>query len=338
MQSILVIYTGGTIGMEKNKAGVYAATAGFEKLVKKAISKEILKSIPKHNYLEINPAIDSSCMTPKHWEQIAKIIVKKYDYYSGFIVCHGTDTMAYTASALSFLLGNLDKTVIVTGSQIPLTEPCSDGAANLLISLQLIAKSKVPEVCVYFANQLFRGNRVTKVSSSSMIAFESTNYPALATFENKIKLHKKRWLPTLAPDFSNFNKLKLKQDLVAIIYITPGMPTSILNSVLSSKIKGLVLVSYGSGNVPFDNKEFIRILTDISKKGIVIVNVSQCLGGDVQETYEAGSILKEINVISGRDMTIEAAMTKLYYLLSSENDIEIVKEKLTQNLRGEISL
>lgn len=335
MQPILIIYTGGTIGMEKHADGTYHPTAGFEALARQTIAPAIWQQMPAHEFLELNPAIDSADMTPAHWQLIAETIVRHYDDYAGFIVLHGTDTMAYTASMLSFLLGDLDKTVILTGSQIPLVEPCSDGANNLLVSLQLI-EQQVPEVCIYFANQLFRGNRATKISTSAMVAFESANYRILGAFENRLKLFKHRWLSSGKPQF---NLPQLIDAQVAVIYLTPGMPPGIMQAAISGKAKGLVLVSYGSGNVPVSNADLMQSLTSANERGIVMVNVSQCAGGHVSNSYAASIPLRDAGVLSGADMTIEAAVTKLYYLLAQyPNEPSTVKQLMHQPLRGELSI
>ncbi len=324
--------------MEKNADGSYQPTGGFEQLARLTIAPAIWQQMPKHDYLELTPAIDSADMTPVHWQRIAQTILDNYDDYAGFIVLHGTDTMAYTASMLSFLLLGIDKTVILTGSQIPLVEPCSDGANNLLVSLQLIAKSVVPEVCIYFANQLFRGNRATKISTSSMIAFESTNYPVLGAFENQLKLFQRRWLPPSLSRFSPSDLPSLSDGQVAVIYVTPGMPASVMQSAIDGGVKGLVIVSFGSGNVPASNADLMQSLNYASEKGVIVVNVSQCAGGQVDTTYAASLPLQKAGVVSGGDMTIEAAVTKLLYLLARySGDSEKIRRFLTVDICGEIT-
>ncbi len=334
MQKILVIYTGGTIGMEKAEDNTYHPTSGFEALAQHTIAPAIWAQMPKHEYLELTP-IDSADITPAHWSKLAETIIFHYDNYAGFIILHGTDTMAYSASMLSFLLGKLDKPVIFTGSQIPLMEPCSDGANNLLVSLQLIQKTRIPEVCIYFANQLFRGNRATKISTSAMVAFESTNYPALGTFENRLKLFKHNWLTAEPPQF---DLPTLYDGQVAVIYLTPGMPAEIIQAAIRGNARGLVIVSYGAGNVPVSHDALMQGLSEANARDIIMVNVSQCAGGHVSGSYAASKPLRDAGVISGEDMTIEAAVTKLYYLLAKYGDNhEQVKSALVKPLCGEMT-
>ncbi|MPV86319.1 asparaginase domain-containing protein [Ostreibacterium oceani] len=343
-QPTLIIYTGGTIGMEKNAQGIYTATAGFEALAKRTIAASIWAQMPAHDYLEIKPAIDSADMTPMIWQQLADLIIEKYADYDSFIILHGTDTMAYSASMLSFLLGGIDKPVILTGAQIPLIEPCSDGATNLLVALQLAANYKIPEVCIYFANTLFRGNRASKISTSAMIAFESANYPMLAAFENQIKCFPNRCLPAETPTFlattdkQRIKSLHLDKLQIAVIYLTPAMPCELIHAMIDAHVNGLVLVSYGSGNVGSHNTPLIQALQTAHEHGIVTVNVSQCSGGHVSHQYAAAQPLIRAGVVNGEDMTIEAAVTKLYYLSAVYGrDSHKIKEKCQQNLRGELT-
>lgn len=320
--------------MEQTTHGTYAPCAGFGELIEKTIAPHVLTQMPDYDVHEIQPAIDSACMTPQHWHNIAAHIIEYYDDYAGFVVLHGTDTLAYTASMLSFLLQGVTKSVIVTGSQIPLIEPCSDAHNNLLVSMQLCAKYAIPEVSVYFANQLLRGNRVVKTSTSSMIAFESANYPPLATFENHLKIHQRNWLTPSEPSFVNPT---INSGQVATLYLAPTMPNDMIEHLLAAHITGLVIVSYGAGNIPSDNQTFIDNLHRAQQQGIVMVNVSQCLGGEVSLDYEAARPLSEAGVVNGADMTIEAAVTKLNVLLATEPNNADIRRKLTENLAGELT-
>lgn len=304
---------------------------------------EIMDQIPELRHLNcridfhaFRSPIDSSNVQPAFWVELAGIIEKKYLKYDGFIVLHGTDTMAYTASALSFMLENLAKPVIFTGSQLPLGAIRTDAKRNLITSIQLAANETViPEVCIYFSNQLFRGNRSEKYTSSKFDAFESYNFPVLADTGVHIVLNKDSILkkPT--------KKLRVHKEFdtnIALIKIYPGIQVNVIESILRTKeLKALVLETFGSGNAPTDDT-FINVLHDAIKKGIIIVNVSQCSGGAVEQgKYETSIHLKEIGVLSGADISTEAALAKLMFLFGQNLNQRQIKKLFTTDLRGEMS-
>jgi L-asparaginase len=332
---ILIIYTGGTIGMMQDHRTHAWKPLDF---------KSIMVLIPELKYLDCKidfyssrKPIDSSNVQPSFWIELAGIIQKKYDHYDGFVILHGTDTMSYTASALSFMFDHLSKPVILTGSQLPLGVIRTDAKRNLITTVEIASsKTIVPEVCIYFNNQLFRGNRAEKFKSNKFDAFQSPNYPLLAEAGTEIKYNEKgvrknRKNQKLTVHFS------LNKD-VGLIRIYPGLTKEILEAALSAKnLKAIVLETYGSGNAPTDTW-FISTLKEAIDRGILVFNVSQCSGGIVEQgKYETSLRLKKIGVISGRDITREAALTKLMFLLGQGLKKSAIVKLLQQDLRGEIS-
>jgi L-asparaginase len=333
-KKVYVAYTGGTIGMKPSDKGFIPESGYFSDQISRLpeFSSPDMPQIEVHEYEHL---IDSSNITPEHWFQISQDIESRFDEFDGFVVLHGTDTMAYTASALSFMLEDLSKPVIVTGSQIPWSQMRTDARDNLITSLMLAGNYDIPEVGLYFHNRLYRGNRSRKLDASGFHAFESPNFPALAEVGTQILIKDHLLLKEPA---KTLNIQRIEPPKVVILSLFPGFDASMLESVLSSGIQGLVLMTYGMGNAPSDDKEFLRVLTKYSEQGVVIINCTQCYKGSVDMCgYETGHGLLDAGVVSGFDMTPEATLTKLSYLLSCNISIEQVKEKMQLNLRGELT-
>ena len=335
MSKILIIHTGGTIGMVKTADGYQPVGTYFRDAV---FHMDSLKAegMPAWDFIECDPLLDSSRMGVKDWNKMGQMIAEHYDAYDGFVILHGTDTMAYSASALSFMLENLNKPVILTGSQIPLCETRSDGRDNLITSMIIAGEGRVREVCVYFGGLLLRGNRVTKYSAQGMQAFISPNYPVLADAGISIQYNDSAFLK---PEEKKFCFRTFADVPIGVIRVFPGIRFDLFESILSEKMKGVVIETFGSGNVPDDNGTLLELLQKAKEKDIVIVVCSQCLQATVDmSAYEAGSGLRKAGAVSGKDMTSEAAVTKLYYLFNTCDDVQTIKKKIEENLRGELSV
>jgi L-asparaginase len=325
---IYVAYTGGTIGMQQSSNG-FVPVPGFLSDTVKSMPEFYRTEMPEFDIHEYHPVIDSSDMTPAHWLEIATDIQNHYADYDG------TDTMAYTASALSFMLEDLAKPVIVTGSQIPLAQLRSDGQVNLLNALYLAAYYPIAEVALFFNNKLFRGNRATKADADGFDAFSSPNFSPLLEAGIHIDLIAGQLAPAVAS--STLTIAKITPQPISVVTLYPGISAEVIKNMAAAPIKALIIKSYGVGNAP-QQAELLEALTEASARGTVIVNCTQCFKGKVNMGgYATGNALRSCGVISGYDMTLEATLTKLHYLLSQPLSTEQVRHLMQQSLRGELT-
>jgi L-asparaginase len=334
-KKVYIAYTGGTIGM-KLIGRHYLPVSNYLQEEMAAIPSFSHPSLPAYRINEYEPLLDSPNMTPGDWSRIARDIYDHYEEYDGFIVLHGTDTMAYTASALAFMFHGLRKPIIVTGSQIPLCEIRNDAQENLITALTLAASDRpIPEVALYFNSQLLRGCRAVKVDADGFDAFDSPNLPPLATVGIEVEVNHQLVKRTPSEELVLW---EITEPGVGALRLFPGISAEVLDNMLRPPLRGLVLETYGGGNGPTNDKRFLEVLRAATARGVVIVNCTQCLRGTVDLTkYETGTLLADAGLISGFDMTAEAALTKLAYLFSIDTDPAWVKEKMQEDLRGELT-
>ena len=339
--ALLLIYTGGTIGMEQDMKDLTLKPFDFSQTLDEV--PEIRKFAFKIDTYSFEPPIDSSDVEPSLWQDLARLIKDKYEDYDGFIILHGTDTMSYSASALSFMLDGLTKPVIFTGSQLPIGVPRTDGKENLISAVEIAsAKDKdghpaVPEVCVCFDSLLMRGNRSTKVNSEVFRAFQSPNFPPLAEAGINIRYNNEY----IRKPNDWYQSLTINTELdtrVSILKIHPGITPEVVRNILCGKdTRAIIMETYGSGNAP-TRDWFLDIVKESSAMNKIIVNVTQCLAGTVNmNIYANGKALERAGVIDGYDSTTESALAKLFYLMGKSRDNEWVKAMMGRNLKGEIS-
>ena len=337
---VLLIYTGGTIGMGRNPKTDALEPLDFNHLIENLPEfKSITTQIDVYQF---TPAIDSSDMNPRLWAQIVRIIADQYEQYDGFVVLHGTDTMAFTASALSYMLENLTKPVILTGSQLPISQLRTDGKENLVTSIEIASAYHqdgtpiVPEVCIYFSGKLLRGNRSTKINADGFNAFDSFNYPHLADAGVNIVYHEEY---ILKPDYTKPMKPHFVMDPNVVVFtLFPGIQENIVRHILDApELRSIVMRTYGSGNAP-QKPWLMHLLKQATEHGINIVNISQCAAGTVEMArYDNGYQLKNAGVISGYDATVESTVTKLMHLQGHYTDWRIIRNMMNQPMRGEFT-
>ena len=338
---VLLIYTGGTIGMGCNRESGALEPLDFNHLI--SCLPEFAAIETGIDSYQFTPPIDSSDMTPRFWSRLVRIIADRYDDYDGFVILHGTDTMAFTASALSFMLENLTKPVVLTGSQLPIGQLRTDGKENLVTSIEVASAHHddgtpiVPEVCIYFNGHLLRGNRATKVNADGFNAFESYNYPHLADAGVNITYHeehilKRDFTKKLIPHFA-------LDPNVTVFTLFPGVQEQITRHVIESpELRAMVMRTYGSGNAPH-HPWLMRLLKEATSRGITVVNISQCDAGAVEMgRYDTGFQLKNMGVVSGYDSTVESALTKLMFLIGQHNDVNLVRSNIVRDICGEITV
>ena len=339
-KKILIIHTGGTIGMVRTENG-FAPKKGA--LIEELNQIRDLNSpnMPLWDLIEFDPLLDSTNVRAEQWNAMADTIAENYDKYDGFVLLHGTDTLAYSASALSFMLEGLDKPVVFTGAQIPLCELRSDGRDNLITSMMIAADGVIREVSLCFGDAVLRGNRAIKYSADGMVAFTSPNYSKLADAGINIEYNHACIDDYVKSSlhYSFFDTVSLKESRIAVIKVVPGIQFDIFEPIMGESLDGLVLETFGKGNIPNYDPALSRLITEASKCGTIVVVCTQCPAGTVSlGTYEAGSALVKAGAVSGGNMTTEAAITKLTYLLSKDLPKPEIRKLMQTDLRGELTV
>ena len=336
---ILIIHTGGTIGMVRTENG-YAPLRGALISELRQIRDLTSPDMPEWDFVEFDPLLDSTNIRYEQWNMIADTIAANYDAYDGFVVLHGTDTLAYSASALSFMLEGLNKPVVFTGAQIPLCELRSDGRDNIITSMMIADDGLVREVSLYFGGSLLRGNRAIKYSADRMVAFTSPNWPVLADAGISIEYSEAAHSGSNDRSCSSGPSVaEMKSCRIGVIKIVPGIQFDIFAPIRFEELDGLILESFGKGNIPKYDPALTRLITEASKSGTVVVVCTQCPAGAISlGTYEAGSALVRAGAVSGGNMTTEAAITKLNYLFSKGLARDEICRLMQTDLRGELTV
>lgn len=331
MKKILVLYTGGTIGMDYTDDGLQPVKGLF----KSQLDQLTPVSDVEISLIEYDELIDSSDIGLAHWQKMVQDIAEYYEEYNGFVIVHGTDTMAYTASVLAFALRGLDKPVILTGAQLPLVHRRSDGWNNLIDALCSAAHDGLHEVCIAFNHKLLRGARAQKISTSKFIGFDSLDEAPMAEFGINIAWYPQRWIKS--NDF-NFSPIIPKDIKVLDLSLRPGFTTDfIIKTLNNTSAQAIILQTYGSGNIPIHNQALVDAIQNATARGILIVNITQVIEGRVTVDYAGGNKLSKLGVIDGCDMTVEAALGKLLVLLSTSRSHNVIKRSISKNLVGELT-
>lgn len=335
-KKVCILYTGGTIGMVPTDRG-YAPKKGYFHSLLDEIAQLRYDDMPQWDLVEFDPLLDSSDVSVDEWNAMGQAIKERYDDYDGFVILHGTDTMAYSASALSFMLEGLGKPVVFTGSQIPMCQVRSDGRDNLINSILIAAQGTACEVSIFFGGKLIRGNRATKISADDLIAFTSPNYPALAEVGIDIR-YSKRAL-TMPVQAGEFKLRRMEHIPIAVLKLFPGMRFDLFEPLVTNDMKAVILEAFGSGNIPSRNTALIDSIMRATENGSLVAVCSQCYAGTARlGAYATSGELKDFGAVSCLDMTTEAAVAKLYYLFSLGLDDAALRRALGTNLRGEVSV